>query len=55
MVSLCTPDSAYVCMCMHICHALCIYAIQWALVYPTMSVPHKMCQINQVLDKPGVG
>ena len=29
--------------------------IQWALVYPTTSVHHKMCQINQVLDKSGVG
>ena len=25
--------------------------IQWAHIYPTTSVPHKMCQINQVLDK----
>ena len=27
--------------------------IQWALVYPTMFVPHKKCRINQVLNKSG--
>ena len=27
--------------------------IQWALVYPTTSVPHEVCQINQMLDEPG--
>jgi hypothetical protein len=29
--------------------------MQRALVYPTTSVSHKMCQMNQVLDEPGVG
>ena len=29
--------------------------VEWALVYPTMSVLCYMCQINQVSDKPGVG
>ena len=32
-----------------------ILYVQWVLVYPTTFVPHKTCQINQVLDKPGVG
>ena len=28
--------------------------IQWAVVYPTTFVPHKMCRINQALDKSGL-
>ena len=27
--------------------------VQWVLVYQTTFVPHKMCWINQVLDKSG--
>ena len=32
-----------------------VYEVQWTLVYPTTFFPHKMCWINQVLGKPGVG
>ena len=27
--------------------------IQWTLVFPTTSVPHQMCRMNQVLDESG--
>jgi serine/threonine protein phosphatase PrpC len=30
-----------------------VLQMQWSLVYSTTSVPHRMCRINQVLDKSG--
>ena len=37
----------------HVIHLSQMKFVQWALVYPTTFVPHKVCQINQVLDKSG--
>ena len=38
---------AYARACVRVCVCMCV---QWAVDYPTTSVPSQMCEINQMLD-----